>query len=125
MYTYIVLFKGYYVRMVYMSEKTDKRCKEHPESDVKLVLTPTTMHYGKWVCAECDKYVVHAKSPKTAEEMQRRRKEIIEFIEKHRPTGANLSFLCSVYSTAHLNLVQQGKYNKIMSSIVESDCQQA
>jgi len=98
--------------------ETEKRCKLHLTGDVKLTLTPTLKHYGRWDCTECGKFVVWAKSPKTCQDMHDRKEQVLHLLKDR----VNLSFqdlkdLCDIYSAIHLNLVQNEKWMRFNSPL--------
>lgn len=47
-------------------------CKDHPGKALKTIITPELMHYGKYVCSVCDKFVAWLETP--------------EGVKKARPT---------------------------------------
>ena len=95
---------------------TTKRCKVHEWADVKLELTPDLKHYGKWVCSECDKYIVWAKNPQTETKLKERQEQILDMVWKNELPRDTLKVLMSLYMVPHLNLVQQQKYDAILSA---------
>lgn len=98
---------------------TDKRCNIHRETEPILKVNPEgSYHYGKWVCPECNKYVTHARQPKTNLEVNERQKAIRKYIiEEGIESDKELHRILSMYNTSRLNLVQQELYNKIINTI--------
>jgi len=90
----------------------EKRCKKHHEAGIKLHLTPELFHYGKWTCAECDKFVIWAKNPKTCAENLERQEKLVKLAlgETDPDKMKNLMYL---YGLTRLNLVQQKKYDAL------------
>jgi hypothetical protein len=101
---------------------TTKRCKVHEWADVKLELTPDLKHYGKWVCSECDKYIVWAKNPQTETKLKERQEQILGMVWNDELQNLfflskdKLKVLMSLYMVPHLNLVQQQQYDAILSA---------
>ena len=110
-------------------EKPDNRCSTHSNEDIVLVKNePNAKHYGKWVCAdpECSKFVRWAKQPKTTDALVERQNNIIIILgqlyerdksDKTDKTQKTIRFILSIYSTVHLNLVQQSTYDKIVHAL--------
>ena len=51
-----------------LSEITCRRCGSE---DVQFVLTPDKIHFGKYVCNECGKFIQWAKKPKSHSRIHR------------------------------------------------------
>jgi hypothetical protein len=89
--------------------ETEKRCKHHSDGEVKLVLTPDGCHHGKWVCSECEKFVVWSKSPKTSEELDQRQNEIRDLMRESclGMDDDDLHKLLKLYTKPHLSPFDQ------------------
>lgn len=94
---------------------TDKRCKIHPGAEPKLQVNEVgSRHYGKWICSECDKWLTHAKNPGTSQALAVRQGKIREMLLESIFSDDDLKKLLPLYSTAHLNLVQQNIYDTFL-----------
>jgi hypothetical protein len=102
-----------------MSEEipeTDKRCRIHPEADYLFIKLEGHHHYGKFVCAECGKFITWAKTPKTSVVMKRRQQDIINYIKSGRCEELNtieINRLLKLYSKPHIG-VEQEWFDQIM-----------
>jgi hypothetical protein len=95
--------------------ETEKRCKIHPTEDVILELTPTGKHHGKWLCAECKKFVVWSKQPKTSELMIERQQTIADILRNNitEMSDKDLHMALKLYSLIHLTLVPEENYRRL------------
>lgn len=100
--------------------ETDKRCGLHPDSNVILTTTPQLKHYGRWDCAECGKFVVWAKSPKTCIEMADRQKTIMNMIRSNKfISDKDMETILKMYSIIHLSLVQEQNWRMLNQKYIQ------
>jgi len=107
-----------------MENSSDKECKAHPDVEPKLVLTPDIKHHGKWVCGECNKFLVWARKPKTSDELNIRQKQIRKaMVRSANLTDNELHKICSLYNVVHLTLGQIEMYKLLLHkcNITDSD----
>ena len=96
-----------------------KRCKQHPEAEPRLELTPHLRHHGRWVCTECNKFIVLAKQPKTSDALTARQACIVGILKTH---AANLPLsdinkLCKYYNLVHLTDMQAAVYDRMVAAL--------
>lgn len=101
-----------------MAEICESRCGRHPNAEPYLLQnTQPNAHYGKWLCTECDKFIKHARTPKTNVELLQRQSDIEDrIVESGSLTKAQVAALCKLYSVPHLKLLQQTQYDALMNS---------
>lgn len=93
--------------------ETDKRCGAHPSAKLNLVLTPDIKHYGKYVCAECGKFIVWAKTPTTSYALADRQREIVRLLMQKRFNDRDTAMLCKLYSIVHLTGLQEQSWLRL------------
>lgn len=96
---------------------TDKRCRRHPDADVKLELTPELKHYGKWLCSLCGRFVVWSKTPKASEDLAHRQITMLDLMQSGKLSTEQLHVASLLYTVPHLNLIQQKKYDELLLHI--------
>ncbi len=98
-----------------MTEVCDLRCARHPGADAYLSKnTQPHAHYGKWLCVECDRFIKHARTPKTNGEMSERQEQIVKLLVAGGLAACDVEDLCRLYGAPHLNLAQQSKYMAVI-----------
>lgn len=71
------------------------RCKSCGSENLKLMLTPETIHYGKWVCGHCNGFSHWAKNPDSprSNSLRVNKKTIKEICDFHGLTK-EICFFC-------------------------------
>lgn len=93
---------------------TERRCKTHPEVEPRLIVTPKEFHYGKWVCAECEKHIAWARQPRTSDGLDVRQNQILDKVLEGDLSRTDLAFLMKVYMKPHLGIVETDRLNGIL-----------
>ena len=102
--------------MEHILDTPDRSCPAHPDAGITFVETPTLRHFGRWNCADCGRYLVWSRDPRTERVMKARQREILKYMQKvlEEPdipfSDEDMKFLFDIYSKTHLNLIQQQKY---------------
>ena len=92
---------------------TDKRCPLHPDAKISLVLTPEIKHYGKYVCEECGKFLVWARTPKSSYALADRQREIVRLLMQYKFSETDTRMLCKLYNMVHLTGLQQVSWERL------------
>jgi hypothetical protein len=96
-----------------MSDDNTK-CKHCPNSPTELILTPTGRHYGKIICSTCKKYIKHARTPKTTEELEKRRSQILDLLTGYTVDRNDMAFLFDIYHKVSLTWGDTSRFAGIM-----------
>jgi hypothetical protein len=96
---------------------TDKRCPVHPDARISLTLTPEIKHYGKYVCEECGKFIVWAKTPTSSYALADRQREIVRLLMQHKFSERDTAMLCKLYSIVHLTDLQRQSWLRIKGDL--------
>lgn len=101
---------------------TDKRCKIHQEAEPKLVLVDNG-HYGKWVCSECNKYIVWAKKPDTVEKMKEIQATVRDIVRNSRKelSDEQMHFLFTIYTKKMLFDSETARIGQIKKWSIKND----
>lgn len=104
----------------------DKRCKVHQDAmPVLTVNTPPSVHYGKWVCSECGKFLSHARQPKNDAALIERQTYIRAYVRMCVQMDViddnELHAAMAMYHVGrNINYAQQDLYRKIKEFVDEN-----